>query len=112
MRAIVAAALIYVLAFAADAKTGDYQKGERLFYSQLADTMGINGADFGIKHTSAEWEKLFENRGEGFIAEVSAAYPRLKPTISKESFIRDMPDLKAFLTLYAKDGGGFPACDR
>ncbi|MDR2151235.1 MAG: hypothetical protein LBO72_00280 [Helicobacteraceae bacterium] len=104
MRLILAAALIGGLSFAA---AGDYQKGERLFYSRLADAMAINGADFAFKRASAEWEKLFENRGEGFIAEVAAAYPKLKPAITKESFIRDMPDLKAFLILNAKDGRGF-----
>ncbi|MDR2638819.1 MAG: hypothetical protein LBC09_03160 [Helicobacteraceae bacterium] len=108
MRLIFAAALCALMAVGAE--ISDYQKGERIFYSLLADTIGLNGADFAVQHTMAEWDKLFENRGEGFIAEVGATYPKLKPVISKSSFIRDMPDLKAFLTLYAKDGGGFPAC--
>jgi hypothetical protein len=104
--------LAAILAFwlVAAAREGDFLAGERTFYTHLADTIGLNGADFAIRHTAQEWEALFENRGEGFIDEVGAEFPRLKATIAKDNFIKIMPDLKAFLTLYAKDGGGFPPC--
>lgn len=102
MRAI----LGVLLALNLYANGGDYQRGERLFYTQLADTIGLNGADFAYRLTIAEWEKLFENDGEGFIRALGDEYPALKRAIAKQSFIKALPDLKAFLILYAKDGGG------
>ncbi|MDR1451004.1 MAG: hypothetical protein LBI57_01530 [Helicobacteraceae bacterium] len=110
MRKLFLAALC-VAAVAASAEIGDYQKGERLFYSRLAPEIGLNGADFAMRHARAEWRRLFENRAAGFIAEVGAGYPSLTPIISKESFIRESPHLLAFLIVYAKDGEGFQAVD-
>lgn len=105
-------AAVLTLGFMASAAyaNGNADTGQRLYLKNMNDATGLNGADFAKLHTIAEWTDLFAGKGEGFIAEISAKYPKTKDYLNGDLFQRHMPHIKAFMIYYAKDSGNFPSC--
>lgn len=95
---------------AAATLSADVNKGKRFYLKHLKSKVDMSGADFAALHTCREWEMLFRNDGERFIAEFSTHYPKYEPFFRSERFKKKMPDLADFVIEYASDSGKTPSC--
>lgn len=89
----------------------DPVKGQKYYLKTMSKQTGMKGDKFAALHTQAEWKKLFENNGEGFIKEMSAKFPSLAEFFASDNFKNKiMEDLKDFCIHYASDSGNVPSC--
>ena len=88
----------------------DASKGKRYYMKSFKQKFKMSGLDFVQLHTQAEWERLFEERGKGFIEEFSKKYPRSKNYLHKPKTWDKLQHLRDFAIMYASDSGKVPTC--
>lgn len=89
----------------------DAAKGQKYYLKFFKKKTGITGAEFATQHTISEWENLFANSGEAFVAEYSKKFPKLAEFFSSEKFkTKYMEHIKDFCVQYASDSGNVPSC--
>jgi len=107
IRTFLAAALLTLFVPALQA---DVQQGKMFYMKYMKEKTDLSGGAFTSLHTCHEWKKLFDNGGEGFIAEFSGRYPDLMPLFESRRFQRKLGDLEDFAVEYASDSGKAPGC--
>jgi len=90
--------------------TADVHRGKKYYMKELKGKLHMNGADFVVMHTQAEWKALFADGAKGFIEEFSARYPKYAKYFHSRRFRKKMPDLRDFAVEYASDSGKVPSC--
>lgn len=89
----------------------DSAKGQKYFLKFMKKKTGMNGGQFAVKHTTAEWKDLFANGGAKFIEKYSKEFPQLEKFFNSDKFKdKYMEHIADFLENYSKDSGNVPSC--
>jgi len=89
---------------------GDSAKGQRYYMKNFKQKFKLNGLDFAQLHTQEEWRTLFDHRGEGFIKEFSATYPKQEQFLHNPKLWKKLQHVRDFAIEYASDTGNIPSC--
>lgn len=101
---IVLTALV-ALSMGATVANASVAKGQKLYLKKLKSSCGMNGAEMAEKHTTGEWESLYE---DGKLAnELKRICPKAKDSSLKDSY---MPHYFDFFKEYGSDSGNIPSC--
>lgn len=101
----IAMATTLVLGISASSASADVLKGQKIFIKKLKKPCGFNGAKFAVKHSQAEWEKIY-NDGK-FEDEIIKFCPKVEKGLIKDSWFQHLYD---FSYEYANDSGNVPSC--
>jgi hypothetical protein len=89
----------------------DSAKGQKYYLKFMKKKTGMNGGQFAVKHTTAEWKDLFANGGAKFIEKYSKEFPKLDKFFHGAKFKdKYMQHIADFLEHYSKDSGNVPSC--
>lgn len=89
----------------------DSAKGQKYYLKFLKKSTGLNGGQFAVLHTQAEWKALFADGGAKFIEEYSVKYPDAAAFFKGDKFKdKYMKDIADFVIEFANDSGNVPSC--
>ncbi len=91
---------------------GDPSRGQIFYVHLFVEELGFDGAIFTKLHTQKEWEALFADRAEGFIALFGPKLGEEKRALLESEHFQERiaPHLLAFARHYAKDRPATPVC--
>lgn len=88
----------------------DVAKGQKYYLKSFKSKFKMNGVQFATLHTQEEWEELFENRGEKFIAEFGTRFPKHLGYLSNPKTWEKLEHVRDFALKYSSDSGNVPSC--
>lgn len=78
--------------------------GKKVYLTKLKEPCGFTGDEMGIKYTSKEWEKFYQDGELNLI---------IKQECPKSKIIGDKKELESlykFFVMFSKDSGNKPSC--
>ena len=102
--------ILLTMLLIASTAVADINKGERYYMKNFKQKFNMSGLDFVQLHTQAEWRRLFENQGRGFIVEFSEKYPKQKRYLNNPKTWQKLQHVGDFAIEYSNDSGKTPTC--